>query len=428
MGLLIGFILLFGQYKDTVPTSFVLHDSLARGEFHTIELGNLEDWKYKPGDDPIWADPQLNDSDWYSNPLATADTLWAGIGWLRRTFEVDSSLEVGPRILKFDLAGAAELYVNGKLVRQIGTPSANPEEEQVPYYSKSNYPIVTFFPGEKYVVAIRYSFHSYPIYKFFAADAFPLMNIELTMQDYESLESLYSEKKEGLFFNTLLSLFFLMVMLLHLFMHIRFKNEKGNFWVFIISFLLFVIFTFSVIGNFEDFLPLILMHIIGSYGGEFVILALTLLPIAIGRLLNIKIRRLWFFLPLSTPIFSIIRQIQEEGSSTLSRASAAVLVLLILAGIIDSILQAKKLKRKDLLYIAIPFISIPILFLLPQLFRNVFGLNNDTLRSALLFLMVISVPLGMSIYQMKRFFTAHGDLENEVESRTLELEQSLNNL
>ena len=429
MGLFIGLILLFAQQTDTLATTpYVLHDSLATGEYHIIPMSNLAEWKFKPGDDSNWANPKLDDSDWHSGASVTADSLWTGIGWLRRTFEVDSSLEVGPRILKFDLAGAAELYVNGKLVRQIGTPSANPEEEQVPYYSKSNYPIVTFFPGEKYVVAIRYSFHSYPIYKFFASNAFPLMNIGLTIQDYESLESLYSEKKERLFFNTLLSVFFLMVMLLHLFMHIRFKNEKGNFWVFIISFLLFVLFTFFVIGDFEDFIPLILMHIIGSYGSEFVILALTLLPIAIGRLLNIKIRRLWFFLPLSTPIFSIIRQIQEEGSSTLSRASAAVLVLLILAGIIDSILQAKKLKRKDLLYIAIPFISIPILFLLPQLLRNVFGFNNDTLRSALLFLMVISVPLGMSIYQMKRFFTAHGDLENEVESRTLELEQSLNNL
>jgi len=429
ISLFIGIILLFTQQTDTTKKSFVLHDSLATGKFNTIELGNLDNWNYYPGDDSTWADPELDDSNWYANPLATSDTLWPNIAWQRKTISVDSTFDTKPRILSFNVTGAAVLYINGKLVAQSGVPSATPEGERLRISKRDKRPIVTFNPGEKYVLAVRNSFHSYDVFKFFAATDLPRIKFELNIEDYEGLyESTESESKD-LFIGTILWVFFLMVALLHLFMHFRFKEEKGNLWVFIISSLYFFVVTFIVSVMFEDILPTLLVFVIGNYIGEVIILTFTLLPISIGRLLNINIRKVWLILPFATPLFALINHFQEQGSVTASRTATIILVLLILVGIIDSIIQAKKLKRKDVLLIAAPFIGLIVLFLLTPALRVLFGIIlNGYLRSAWLFLMAISIPLGLSVYQMKRFFTAHGELESEVKERTSELEKSLNYL
>ena len=290
-------------------------------------------------------------------------------------------------------------------------------------------PIVAFKPGEKYVLAVRNSFHSYDAFKFFAATDLPRIKFELNIEDYEGLYESTESESEDLFIGTILWVFFLMVALLHLFMHLRFKEEKGNLWVFIISSLYFFVATFTVSILFEDILPTLLVYVIGNYIGEVIILTFTLLPISIGRLLNINIRKVWLILPFATPLFALINHFQEQGSVTASRTAAIILVLLILVGIIDSIIQAKKLKREDVLLITTPFIAITVLFLFPFFMRFVVGVPlSEFMRSANLFLMAISIPLGMSVYQMKRFFTAHGELESEVKERTSELEQSLNHL
>ncbi len=56
------------------------------------------DWRYHPGDDLSWADPEFDDSDWplVLPSLRNAETVpegWPGVGWFRR--KIRTSAEVG---------------------------------------------------------------------------------------------------------------------------------------------------------------------------------------------------------------------------------------------------------------------------------------------------------------------------------------------
>src|SRR6478609_3584571 len=66
-------------------------DSLQNGK--SVELSRLN-WKYQPGDDPRFADPQFDDHLWESlkgTAITVANTPqsgWRGIGWFRLQLQV----------------------------------------------------------------------------------------------------------------------------------------------------------------------------------------------------------------------------------------------------------------------------------------------------------------------------------------------------
>jgi len=117
------------------------------------------DWRYHPGDDVSWADPDFDDSDWaLALPsLRNAETIpggWPGIGWFRR--KIRTSEEFGDALgIHMAQAGASEVYLDGRRVAVFGTVSMDPEEEKpsLPQYVST----LTLEPGVDHVLAVRYS-------------------------------------------------------------------------------------------------------------------------------------------------------------------------------------------------------------------------------------------------------------------------------
>jgi len=134
-------------------------DSLQNGK--PVELSKLN-WKYQPGDDPRFADPQFDDHLW--EPLkGTAITLahipqsgWRGIGWFRLRLQVDPMLASQPLALVMVHYGASEVYLDGKLVQRFGTVGTTPDTEVA--YNPNTLPIniVVDARGE-HVLAVRHS-------------------------------------------------------------------------------------------------------------------------------------------------------------------------------------------------------------------------------------------------------------------------------
>jgi serine phosphatase RsbU (regulator of sigma subunit) len=117
-------------------------------------------WSYHPGDDPAWADPALDDSDWplVSSYLRDPDSMpggWPGIGWFRRQVVLAEGLPLTALAVRVEQAGAAEVYLDGRLVVSFGTVSANREEEQ-PFYP-NHFDGLVLEPGVTHVLAVRYS-------------------------------------------------------------------------------------------------------------------------------------------------------------------------------------------------------------------------------------------------------------------------------
>ncbi len=125
---------------------FVAADSL----FNTrgiIYLGSQEGWRFHPGDDLRWADPDFDDSDWrlykpsgLTDPIP--DSLWNGYGWFRFRFAADSSVHGKVLYLYFSTYGAAEVYLDGNLVKKHGQFSKNlPDEKRCMSANKISPPI-----------------------------------------------------------------------------------------------------------------------------------------------------------------------------------------------------------------------------------------------------------------------------------------------
>ena len=89
----------------------------------------FKNWKYHPGDGIEWAKPAFDDSNWETveNTLLEAEipqSGFSGIGWFRRHLAVDSSLWGVPLVLGYGQFGAAEIYLDGKLLWLMSRPSA----------------------------------------------------------------------------------------------------------------------------------------------------------------------------------------------------------------------------------------------------------------------------------------------------------------
>lgn len=122
-----------------------------------IEL--FENWRYHPGDDPLWAEPAFNDSAWAkANPQLPPGQAppggWPGIGWFRLHLQVDSSLQHVPLAFVVAHIGASEVYLDGKLLYRYGTVE-QPDSPERAYLERN--PRHIMFAGTDHLLAVRYS-------------------------------------------------------------------------------------------------------------------------------------------------------------------------------------------------------------------------------------------------------------------------------
>ncbi len=127
-------------------------------------LLNQYRWKFKAGDDPTWADRNFDDKDWHKiNPQMWVDSLkgdpkfdFETIGWFRLNLRIPRNLQNHDIGLNMTQRGAAEIYLNGKLIKKLGIVSPEYEKEQK--HSPVREPIVIELDTmENQVLAIRYS-------------------------------------------------------------------------------------------------------------------------------------------------------------------------------------------------------------------------------------------------------------------------------
>ena len=149
------------QDSETMPDKLVLKLNEANSDVELL----VYPWKYHPGDNPEWASPTFDDTEWESiftlGTLLTQDKLsdsgWEGIGWFRLHVSVpDKQLWNTPLALQMIYhAGASEIYLDGELIYEFGTVGTRKEEEK-PYWERD--PKVISFSGKTdHVIAVRYS-------------------------------------------------------------------------------------------------------------------------------------------------------------------------------------------------------------------------------------------------------------------------------
>ena len=119
----------------------VVVESFTRDSINNKVQNLYRAWKYQNGDSIIWANPGYDDKNWETANdrcdyfEANTDRIqnfpaknFSGIAWLRKTIFIDSTMVGVQSAFTYRHYGAAEIYVDGKLIGNFGTPSENTEK------------------------------------------------------------------------------------------------------------------------------------------------------------------------------------------------------------------------------------------------------------------------------------------------------------
>lgn len=174
--------------------AFGLLVSLASGPVYAITYGDrltpavldgggdiliLDPWKYQAGEDPGRSRPDYDDTSWQTKPSSLdrgAVPDWEGIGWLRMRLYVGPEMRDVPLILGYHVAGAAEIYLDGERIADVGRVGLSGDEEEnghgVGFVSLQ-------LSGPEHVFAVRLSNYQHETYWQLDHD----IGVELTIAD-----------------------------------------------------------------------------------------------------------------------------------------------------------------------------------------------------------------------------------------------------
>jgi signal transduction histidine kinase len=121
-----------------------------------LEVG----WLFHHGDNLEWSRADYDHSSWDTtssrvDPNDFPGGKWESTGWFRKEVYIDSNMYKPPYGMMLLLSGAAELYVDGKLVHSCGTISENQDESKMVHNYESIVTHLPIGPGH-HIFAVRF--------------------------------------------------------------------------------------------------------------------------------------------------------------------------------------------------------------------------------------------------------------------------------
>ncbi|MBI3509453.1 MAG: SpoIIE family protein phosphatase [Bacteroidetes bacterium] len=213
-----------------------VHANMNVGE---VTQGMLLDkgWKFFPGDEPAWSQPEYDDSDWTAavsslpTMVSPPAKLFKGNGWFRLHFTVDTSMMGKPIALVMVMIGSADVYLDGNLIQQFGIPGDNISEEKV-YHSKGTEPVmVNLGKNKEHLLAVRYSSWHLSEKKENKLGDISLNGFSCKIADWKEtrIAELNTAMMMGHLFGFLLG-FFAALCFLHTFLYIFYRKNRSNLY------------------------------------------------------------------------------------------------------------------------------------------------------------------------------------------------------
>jgi two-component sensor histidine kinase len=425
-------VLLFILFYFNALCSYAQKSNINEGLFKEglLELDFKDNWKYQPGDNPEWAKPDFDDSDWHNiNPIdlkayRMPDSLWSGHGWWRIRFTADPKIIEAIERLYFHSWGAAEIYLNGELVETYGNFSTDSKLEQTytPNYAPDRPLKIT--PQNVYTLAVRFSNHqaknNFRIFRYFSE------NLGFSIGFSTAVRARYSDFRYPNSFATLsvIVAVLLILLVLHLLLYFKFRKEEPYLVITLITFFLLCAAVCAHILLFiklDGFTNPIFSSILNSTSFG---LGYALLPYSLSLLFRIKkffwTKHIVWLALLRTanyfiPVFNFI-------------LFDATLILAVIVLMVVIMQRAIKEENRSAVYVTIGAIGTSVFLLINRLV-NAELLSLSTFSYYVdLILLYISYPLGIYIYithQYGRLFLA---MEQEVEERTQQLNATIKDL
>ena len=393
-----------------------------------IILSFKEAWKYQKGDDLSWKAPNFDDAAWHNmSPERLfvrnlTDSLWQGYGWWRLSFTADSAFYNAISRLHFRGWGAAEVYLDGQLISTYGTFSSQPtgEKNYIPRYVLDN--SIKMLPAEKHLLAVRYSNHAAK--KNEAIFRHNALYAGFTIGFANEAKANQAEKNYAYYVgaHSIITVILLLLMLLHGLLFSKFPKDASNLAIMGVVFLFLLSVATNYAGLFFEltsFRNILLRGIINSAAFG---LGLLLLPYTLALIFRLDKFRWTKHLTWIVVLRSILYFFPIIPTSV----SDSILITLVLFAIGFILFQAKKNKKEGLIYLTMGAIGTTIFILIDRLYAtNVIHLSDLQFYSVLV-LTFICFPVSLSLYITSRYGTLFSSMEQEVASRTFDLNRSLN--
>jgi len=425
--LLIVILLVTNAVHASSPdTTYVTSDSLKDGR---VNLDNL--WRYHSGNDSVWANPNYDDSAWdtlkTSLPSAsTSKEFWKGVGWFRTNIRIDSSLLNQPVAFLISQMGASEIYLNGKLVKKLGTIGKSTDEETP--YQPSGVPFTVLLDTSfTYNIAIRYSNQrAYEDFDWFTA-RFDLIGFTLALRDNDdAITSKVESEMATVTVNILISGIFLALALLYFSLFVFYSDKKENVYYSLFNFCVFILFATSMFQRFvKSKLDLFALYNILS--SAFITIVFIFYLGFLFSIFYTKIPKLFYALSIIAVAF-IISDVFKFNKALIDKIQLVFIALTTLVGLFI-IIQAIR-KKKDNAWIIGTGVILFVLFVMALFIAGIFGTNINSIVGIILFFIgLISLPMSMSIYLARSIATTNKDLQKQLvavkELSQKELEQKL---
>ena len=121
---------------------------------------NPGNWRWHGGDDPAWSSADFDDSSWVAGspdeiPRQWSSGPWTGRGWFRLRLDASALPATTPLIFDLEPCGAAEIFLDGRRVAQIGKVGDSFATEEAVRRNEIA-PLLLITPGT-HLLAVRYS-------------------------------------------------------------------------------------------------------------------------------------------------------------------------------------------------------------------------------------------------------------------------------
>ena len=428
------------QENASVPVTGIRILTLAAVEAGTNLHGS---WKYHPGDNPEWANPNFDDTGWEStNTLMfrseLPDSGWEGIGWFRLRLSIpDERLWHMPLALhvKFQV-GASEIYLDGGLIYKFGTVGTR-EGEEKPYW-KRDPQVISFSSQTEHLIAIRYSnFSSYQLT--------PMLGFSLSLSPLnDSIEDRVNIVRHGTTLQMVWTAISIFLMLQHLLLFIFYPQARENFYFALltgsIGALVFLTFQFIILATSTAQLQDLMQLLVCVYVLMLLSGVLFLHTLFYPKLLKLS----WCFLIgwiviACVCLFSLGTPSPNAGALDLTledmpgytfRLSTGIEVSILMLFTLLTFLEMARViivaifKKKDGAWIFGLGSLSP--FILTVVLGDLVSQAGYTISWQLGVLSILLAPLfSMSVYLARNFSRTHRKLETEVlERQLLEVENT----
>lgn len=404
----------------------VLHDSMTAQNNNILYLTQLNGWQFT-SDDPYdstttvhWTSFEVSEG----GTSAVLDSLWEGYGWYRLQFRVDSTFSLKTSIPVLDNMIenlAIEVYLDDEMIYKVGNPSREKESENIVAIHRGFGDIISFSPGQTYELKVKRSFHKHRIYDLlvpFYIDEAYAFTVALASPDYLLRQS--EGAKRNLTAFSIVVVVISLLCILYLILYFRVKDQEENLWLVLLMFCI-GFFAFSNVYNaftLDSFWLGLIYNAINNYCLSF---SLTLVPLVTYKLLKLKVPLFWSLYAIIGTLFYIF----DLGGAYINEPY--LLLGISIFGGLFAIYTAYKKGSRDLLLPALSILGFPLILILVLLLQFLgVGFANSSL--ILVMIAFLTLPIGLSLYQAKKFLRLHNEMDDLVDERTAELEKAYKQL